>query len=294
MGLFDKIKAPKVTGDDGKAKFPDGLWKKCVGCQEILFQTDIENNFNVCPKCQYHYKMPARDRIKMLVDEGSFVEYDSHILPLDPLQFRDSKKYNDRLKDSIKKVGENEAMLYGEAKIKNIPVALAVFIFEFMGGSMGAVVGEKVARTFELALKTNIPAIVISSSGGARMQEGIISLMQMAKTSVTLVKLKEKRIPFISLCCDPTTGGVAASFAMQGDIIIAEPNALIGFAGPRVIEQTIKEKLPQGFQRAEFLLEHGMIDCIIHRAELRDFLFKILNILYRRTNSQGLSKEVQL
>jgi acetyl-CoA carboxylase carboxyl transferase subunit beta len=281
MTIFDKIKPPKVTGDDGKAKFPDGLWKKCVGCQEILFQADIDKNNSVCPKCEFHYKMPARARLAMITDEGSFVEYDSHLLAQDPLQFKDSKKYSDRMRDSIKNTGENEAYLYGEAKISGIPVSIGAFIFEFMGGSMGSVVGEKVARQFELALKKKMPAIIFSSSGGARMQEGIFSLMQLAKTSVALVKLRKKKIPFISVCCDPTTGGTAASFAMQGDIILAEPGALIGFAGPRVIEQTIKEKLPPGFQRAEFLLEHGMVDNIVHRNKLREILSKLLKILYK-------------
>jgi len=279
MGIFDKIKAPKFSKGNDKAKFPDGLWKKCDGCQEILFLSDLAKNANVCPKCDFHYKLEARERIKSLTDEGSFVEHDAHLKPMDPLSFKDSKKYSDRLKDSKKKTGENEAFIFGEATIENIPVALGVFQFAFMGGSMGAVVGEKIARTFELALKKKMPAIVLSSSGGARMQEGIISLMQLAKTSVALVRLKKKNLPYISICCDPTTGGVAASFAMQGDVILAEPNALIGFAGPRVIEQTIKEKLPQGFQRSEFLLEHGMIDNIVHRAQLKETLAKILTIL---------------
>lgn len=284
MGLFDKIKAPKISKAEGKAKFPDGLWKKCLGCGEILFQADIEKNLHVCPKCDFHYKLPARERIKLLTDEDTFIEHDSHIKSKDPLGFKDSKKYTDRLKDTVKKLGENEAYIFGEGKMDGINIALGTFLFNFMGGSMGAVVGEKVARTFDLALKKKCPAIVVSSSGGARMQEGIISLMQLAKTSVALVKLKKKGLPYISICCDPTTGGVAASFAMQGDIIIAEPGALIGFAGPRVIEQTIKEKLPQGFQRAEFLLDHGMIDSIVHRSEMKKFVSNILRILTKKSN----------
>lgn len=286
MSWFNQIKAPKINTDT-KGKMPDGLWEKCPACGEFLFIADVEKNNDVCPLCDHHFKMNARKRVRMLVDEGSFREMDSNIVSADPLSFKDSKRYPERVKASIKVTGEKDAYIFGEAKIKGQPLSLGVFVFEFMGGSMGSVVGEKVARTFEVALEKKIPAAIICSSGGARMQEGIYSLMQLGKTSVALARLRQAGLPYISVCCDPTTGGVAASFAMQADVILAEPKALVGFAGPRVIEQTIREKLPEGFQRAEFLLEHGMVDCIVHRRELRDTLAGLINILTKGGKLSG-------
>ncbi len=280
MNWFSRLKAPKITSSQQKSKLPDGLWTKCPSCSEYIFTADLKKNLHVCPRCSYHFKMPARERIAMLIDEDTFEEHGKGITSGDPLSFKDSKKYKDRIKAGIEKTGESEAYIYGDGKIKEIPVALGVFVFPFLGGSMGSAVGEKVARTFELAADKKVPAIVVCASGGARMQEGILSLMQMAKTSVALSRLKESGIPYISVLTDPTTGGVAASFAMQADVIVAEPGALIGFAGPRVIEQTIKEKLPEGFQRSEFLLEHGMVDCIVNRKELKDTLAAMLDMMY--------------
>jgi acetyl-CoA carboxylase carboxyl transferase subunit beta len=281
---FSKIKAPRISGDRAVTSrdVPEGLWTKCHDCGEILLQTDIEKNFNVCPKCDYHFKISGRERIQMIIDDGSFEELNPNIQPLDPLKFKDSKRYPDRVKDSQKHTGESEAFVFGRAKIRECPVSVGSFNFHFMGGSMGSVVGEKITRTFELGIREQLPVIIFSSSGGARMQEGILSLMQMAKSTAALGRLRSEHLPFISILTDPTTGGVAASFATLGDIIIAEPKALIGFAGPRVIEQTIKQKLPEGFQRSEFLLEHGMVDIIVHRRDLRETVGNLLTTLYAK------------
>ncbi len=277
---FSKIKPPRiVTRKKNTRDVPEGLWSKCPDCGEILMQADIEKNFSVCPKCNYHFKISARERIQMVLDDGSFTEIDREIQPEDPLKFKDSKRYPDRVKASQKKTGEVEAFIYGSGKIRNHSVVIGAFNFEFMGGSMGSVVGEKVTRAFELAVQNKQPIILFSSSGGARMQEGILSLMQLAKCNAALAQARSQHLPFISVLTDPTTGGVAASFATLGDIILAEPKALIGFAGPRVIEQTIKQKLPEGFQRSEFLLEHGMIDRIVHRRDLRHTIGNILTTI---------------
>ena len=257
-----------------KVKIPEGLWVKCDNCKEIIYRKEVEKNFKVCPKCDYHFRISASERLPYLVDEGSFVEVEDGLSPKDFLNFKD---YKDKLKNSRKKTGLKDAVISGEAKIGGKPVSIVVMDFDFMGGSMGSVVGEKIARAIERAIEKGTPFVSVASSGGARMQEGILSLMQMAKTSAAAARLGEAGLPFISVLTDPTFGGVTASFAMLGDIIIAEPKSLIGFAGPRVIEQTIKQQLPAGFQRAEFLQEHGMIDAIVPRREMRVVLGKILD-----------------
>ena len=262
-----------------RIKTPEGMWIKCGACLEIIYKPEVERNLNVCPKCNYHFRIPALERIRSVVDEGTFQEFGDDLESVDMLVFTDTKKYTDRLKEAKKKTGRKEAVITGIARINGIGVVLGVLDFEFLGGSMGCVVGEKVAMACEQALELRCPLIIFSASGGARMQEGTLSLMQMAKTSAALARLSEAKLPYISVMTDPTTGGVAASFSMLGDIIISEPGALIGFAGPRVIEQTIKQKLPEGFQRAEFLLEHGMVDMIVERTKLKPSLTQILRFL---------------
>jgi len=262
-----------------RVKTPEGMWIKCGACLEIIYKPEVERNLNVCPKCNYHFRIPALERIRSVVDEGTFQEFGEDLESVDMLVFTDTKKYADRLKEAKKKTGRREAVITGTARINGIEVVLGVLDFEFLGGSMGCVVGEKIAVAAEQALELRCPLIIFSASGGARMQEGTLSLMQMAKTSAALARLSEANLPYISVMTDPTTGGVAASFAMLGDIIISEPGALIGFAGPRVIEQTIKQKLPEGFQRAEFLLEHGMVDMIVERTKLKPTLTQILRFL---------------
>jgi acetyl-CoA carboxylase carboxyl transferase subunit beta len=281
MAWFKKSKAPIIPVETKKVKMPEGVWRKCPHCQEIIYAKEIERNLNVCPKCDYHFRISARERIALILDEVSFVERDAGMQSVDFLEFKDSKRYRDRLRGAIKKSGLNDAVLWGPGTIEGLPVVAAVFDFSFMGGSMGAVVGEKVTRAIEQALADRCPCVVFSSSGGARMQESILSLMQMAKTSAALSRLKEAALPFVSVLTDPTTGGVTASFAMLGDIIMAEPRALIGFAGPRVIEQTIRQKLPEGFQRSEYLLEHGMIDMIVRRPEMKARLAQMLRIFMK-------------
>lgn len=271
MTWFKKKKL-KATASQKKVVTSEGLWDKCKNCREIIYKKEIEKNFRVCPKCNYHFRITAEERIRIVADAGSFQETDADLVSSDPIHFRDSMKYRDRLKEGEKRTGKKDALLCGDARIEDLPVVLAVFDFGFMGGSMGSVVGEKIVRGMEHSLAGKIPFISFASSGGARMQEGIVSLMQMAKTSAAAARLGKAAIPFISVLTDPTFGGVTASFAMLGDVIIAEPRALIGFAGPRVIEQTIREKLPEGFQRAEFLLEHGMVDMIVERRELKKTL----------------------
>ncbi|HVE82788.1 MAG TPA: acetyl-CoA carboxylase, carboxyltransferase subunit beta [Myxococcales bacterium] len=256
-----------------------GLWAKCEECDEIIYRQEIEKNLNVCPACGHHMPWRARERLVALLDPGTFEEMDQELEPLDPLGFSDSKKYRDRLRTTRKSLGENDAFVSGVGRIEGKQVSIGCFVFEFMGGSMGSVVGEKVARVFERARDLKCAAVIFSASGGARMQEGIFSLMQMAKTSAAIARFREIRRPYVSVMLHPTTGGVAASFAWLGDVILAEPKALIGFAGPRVIEQTIRQKLPEGFQRSEFLLEHGMIDAIIHRKELRQKLGQLLGLM---------------
>lgn len=262
-----------------KVKVPEGLWVKCDTCREIVYRKEVEKNLKVCPKCNYHFRISARERILLLVDEGSFNEIGDNLLSKDPLNFKDQIPYKERLKTSQKKSNLKDAASAGSALIGGYPVVLIVLDFAFMGGSMGSVVGEKFTIAVEKSIEDNLPLIAVTASGGARMQEGTLSLMQMAKTSAAVAKFKEKNnMPYISILADPTFGGVTASFAMLGDIIIAEPQSLIGFAGPRVIEQTIKQQLPEGFQRAEFLLKHGMIDLVVNRKELKQTVTKLLFI----------------
>jgi acetyl-CoA carboxylase carboxyl transferase subunit beta len=278
MAWFNKSKAPITPVETKKVQMPEGVWTKCKNCNEIIYTKEIERNLNVCPKCDYHFRISARERIDLILDAGSFAEMDAHMESVDFLDFKDSKKYKERIKAAVKKCGPGDAVICGTGTIEALPVAVSVFDFSFLGGSMGSVVGEKITRTIEKGIAERRPVIIFSSSGGARMQESILSLMQMAKTSAALAKLKKEGIPFISVLTDPTTGGVTASFAMLGDINMAEPRALIGFAGPRVIEQTIRQKLPEGFQRSEYLLEHGMVDMIVRRAEMKETLAQILRI----------------
>jgi acetyl-CoA carboxylase carboxyl transferase subunit beta len=276
MAWFSRQKAPKQSSEAEKLQLPEELWTKCPDCSEILYTKELRRSFGVCSKCEYHFRLSASQRVPLLADRHSFQEIARELRSTDPLKFKDTKKYTERLKKAEKSTGSVEAVMVGRAKINNIPVMLGVFDFSFLGGSMGSVVGEKLVRMLELGIEEKLPAIIVSASGGARMQEGIFSLMQMAKVSAALARLGDKGLPYISVLTDPTTGGVAASLAMLGDVIIAEPKALIGFAGPRVIEQTIKQKLPPGFQRSEFLLEHGMLDRIVPRAQLRDEISLIL------------------
>ncbi|MCX6119607.1 MAG: acetyl-CoA carboxylase, carboxyltransferase subunit beta [Proteobacteria bacterium] len=277
MAWLEREKAPVSSGE--RTETPDGLWIKCNSCHEVILRKELQQNLNVCNKCQYHFPIPVWDRIQSLVDDNSFEELDKNLKSSDPLNFTDSKPYKSRIEDAYKKNGRWDAFVSGRASILNIPVQLGVFDFQFMGGSMGSVVGEKISRLILRSLELKQPAIIVSTSGGARMQEGLVSLMQMAKTCAVLGKLRDHGVPYISVLCHPTTGGVAASFAMLGDINIGEPGALIGFAGPRVIQQTIRAQLPEGFQTAEYLLEHGMLDMICHRAELRQKIGNILGIL---------------
>ena len=276
MAWWSRAKGVQTETDDKKS-VPKGIWVKCDVCQEILYGPDLQDNLRVCPKCEHHFAMPAEERIMTLVDEATFVEEDTGVESADPLGFRvDGKRYRDRLKAAKKVVGQSEAYRAGGARIEGYEIEIGTFVFEFMGGSMGSAVGEKITRQLERALARRRPAIIFSASGGARMQEGILSLMQMARTTAALARLRKENLPYISVLLNPTTGGVAASFAMLGDVIYAEPRALIGFAGPRVIEQTIRQKLPEGFQRSEFLLEHGIIDAIVPRKEMRARLARTL------------------
>jgi len=277
MAWFKKAKPPRTTQPhDKRVKIPEGLWVKCDHCKEIIYKKEIERNLKVCPKCSYHFRISASERIELVVDKGSFTETFNSISPRDFLGFKDTATYSDRLRSNQNKTGLNDAVVCGEGMIAGHPVVLAALEFGFMGGSMGSVVGETVCRAAERALELRVPLIIFSSSGGARMQEGIVSLMQMAKTSAAIAKLGESGLPFISVLTDPTFGGVSASYSMLGDVIIAEPKSLIGFAGPRVIEQTIKQKLPDGFQRAEFQLDHGQVDMIVDRKHMKEMLARIL------------------
>jgi acetyl-CoA carboxylase carboxyl transferase subunit beta len=265
-----------AAAKDNKVRMPEGLWTKCEDCKEILSKPELEQNLNVCPRCQRHFRLGARPRMDLLVDPGSFEEWDATLRSLDPLEFKDQKSYVDRLRAARKASGMEEALLSGTARIGGHPVSLAVMEFDFMGGSMGSAVGEKVTRAIERALVNRVSFIAVTCSGGARMQESVLSLMQMAKTSAALGRLARAGLPYVSILTDPTTGGVTASFAMLGDILIAEPKALIGFAGPRVIQDTIRQELPAGFQRAEFLLDHGFVDMIVERKNLRPILIQLL------------------
>jgi len=272
---------PKIKRILGKVKksMPEGLWHKCPACQSVLYRTDLEKNNQVCPNCSFHNRISARERLDLLLDSPGRIELGQKISPIDFLKFKDTKSYESRISSSQESLKENDALIVLKGKIESLPVVIAVFEFKFMGGSMGSVVGEKFIIGLNDAIKDKSPFICITASGGARMQEGLLSLMQMAKTSAALTKLSKAKLPFISILTDPTMGGVSASFAMLGDIIIAEPKALIGFAGPRVIEQTVREKLPEGFQRSEFLLEHGAIDMIVDRRQLRKTITGLISHL---------------
>lgn len=262
-----------------KRDMPDGLWDKCPSCGEILYRKELERQLAVCRSCGHHFRITADEYIELLADRGTFIEIDHGLFSGDPLGFRDSKRYRDRIKSARKKTGRNDAVITGTARMNDRAVALAVMDFRFMGGSMGSVVGEKLVRLVRRAVDERLPLLVVNASGGARMQESILSLMQMAKTSAAIARLSRAGLPYISILTNPTTGGVAASFAFQGDLIIAEPRALVGFAGPRVIKETVGEELPEGFQRSEFLLEHGMIDMIISRREIKETLGFVLDCL---------------
>jgi acetyl-CoA carboxylase carboxyl transferase subunit beta len=283
MSWFSKLVPSKIrTVGGNKRTVPEGLWIKCDGCSAVLYRSELERNFDVCPKCSHHMRIGARLRLSMFLDDDSGKEIGKTIEPVDVLKFKDSKKYRDRLNAAQKETGETDALIAMEGTLRGLPVVAVAFEFRFMGGSMGAVVGERFVRAVELCLKEKRPLVCFSASGGARMQEALFSLMQMAKTSAALARLSEAGIPYISVLTDPTMGGVSASFAMLGDINVAEPRALIGFAGPRVIEQTVRETLPEGFQRSEFLLTHGAIDMIIDRREMSERIAGILNILTRQ------------
>ena len=278
MSWFKRKEKGVITTE--KKSIPDGLWIRCDQCNEILYRKELERNLYVCSKCDLHFKIRSHQYFSLLLDEGSFEEFNANILSVDPLKFKGAKKYSDQLKDNIKKSGINEAVRTGRGLIDGIAVNIGVMDFAFIGGSMGSVVGEKIARTTEHAIEDKSPLIIISASGGARMMEGALSLMQMAKTSALLAKYSDSGGLYISVLTNPTTGGVTASYSMLGDIILAEPGALIGFAGPRVIKQTIGEDLPEGFQRAEFQLQHGFVDAIVPRVELKERIVQILRILW--------------
>ncbi len=277
MPWFKKDKKPKpVRPDRPRSGVPEGLWVKCEGCKQIVYSRDLDANLRVCPKCGYHFRIDAPERVRLLLDEAEPRRLFEDVAPTDPLTFKDTKRYRDRLKTYQEAVGEKDAVRVVEGHLDGIPVVLAAMEYRFMGGSMGSVVGERLTRAAEAALDRRHALVIVSASGGARMQEGVLSLMQMAKVSAALARLHAARLPYLSVLTDPTTGGVTASFAMLGDLNIAEPGALIGFAGPRVIEQTLRQSLPEGFQRSEFLLEHGFLDLVVPRAELKATLARCL------------------
>jgi len=286
MGWLNKLLPPKIKRNDSgvarRSSLPEGLWSKCPACEAVLYATDLANNCNVCPKCGHHKRLEARARIDLLLDAEGRCEIGGEILPVDSLSFKDSRRYPERLQDATAATGESEALIVVRGSMKTLPVVLAVFEFDFMGGSMGSVLGERFVRGVQAAIEFGVPFICVTASGGARMQEGLFSLMQMAKTSAILTRLTQARLPFISILTDPTMGGVSASFAFIGDVVIAEPGALIGFAGPRVIEQTVRETLPEGFQRSEFLLEKGALDLIVDRRQMKDRVAGLLTLLQKR------------
>jgi acetyl-CoA carboxylase carboxyl transferase subunit beta len=282
MAWFRKEKKPKEPTEKQVA-IPEGLWIKCDECKEIVYRKEVEQNLNVCPKCGYHFRLTARGRFEILFDDNAYKEFATNIRSGDPLEFRDTKRYRDRLKVYEQRVGKGDAVLCAEGKLDGMSVVICAMEYSFMGGSMGSVVGEKITQAIERCIDKKEPLIIVSCSGGARMQEGILSLMQMAKISAALARLAEAGLPFISVLTDPTTGGVTASYAMLGDVNIAEPKALIGFAGPRVIEQTIRQTLPEGFQRSEFLVEHGMVDLITIRSEMKATLARFLQFFTNKS-----------
>ncbi len=283
MSWFEKLIPSKIRTTARNRSVPEGVWCKCPACDSILYRAELERNLHVCPKCEHHQRIDARTRLDHFLDKENRQEIAANVKPVDILKFKDSKRYKDRIAQAQKKTGEQDALIVMEGTLNQLPLVAAAFDFQFMGGSMGSVVGEKFVRGAKIALAKQCPLICFSASGGARMQEGLFSLMQMAKTSAILAQLSEKGIPFISVLTDPTMGGVSASLAMLGDVNIAEPKALIGFAGPRVIEQTVRETLPEGFQRSEFLLEHGAIDMIVDRREMRERLGRLLMMLHAQS-----------
>src|SRR5487761_2018166 len=281
MSWLEKLLPPKIQPNERAERrtVPEGLWVKCPACETVLYKTDLEQNIYVCPKCSHHHRIGARARLDAFLDPEGRYEIGQEVLPVDALKFKDSKKYTERLKDALESTGETDALVVLGGAVHSVPIVAACFEFEFMGGSMGSVVGERFVRGVEAAIEQKTPFVSFTATGGARMQEGLLSLMQMAKTNAALTHLAKARLPYISVLTDPTMGGVSASFAFVGDMVIAEPQALIGFAGPRVIENTVREKLPEGFQRAEFLLQHGAIDLIIHRHAMRERLASVLALL---------------
>ncbi len=280
MSWFEKLIPSRIRTDGArKRNIPEGLWTKCPACQSVLYKAELERSFDVCPKCDHHLRQPARRRLSQFLDEEPRVEIASDVLPTDPMKFKDTKKYRDRLLDAQKKTGETDALVVMAGRVQGVPLVAAAFGFDFMGGSMGSVVGERFVQAVDACIDQSLPLVCFMSSGGARMQEALFSLLQMAKTSAALARLAEARQPYLSVLTDPTTGGVSASIGMLGDINIAEPKALIGFAGPRVIEQTVNETLPEGFQRSEFLVEHGAIDMIVDRRAMREQVASILTML---------------
>lgn len=282
MSWLQKLLPPKIKRAEGVRKsIPEGLWRKCPACEAVLYATDLAQNLNVCPKCGHHHRLKARERLDLLLDPEGRHEIGAEVVPLDALKFKDSKRYPERLAAAAADAGETDALVVMQGAVKTLPVVVACFEFEFMGGSMGSVVGERFVRGVNAAIEHQLPFVCITASGGARMQEGLLSLMQMSKTTAAARRLASHGLPFITVLTDPTMGGVSASFAFVGDVVMAEPGALIGFAGPRVIEQTVREKLPEGFQRAEFLLEKGAIDMIVDRREMRDRLAAVLTLLLR-------------
>ena len=291
MSWFEKLlpKTIRTEGSNKKGTVPEGLWTKCPSCNAILYNTELERNFSVCPKCEHHLRISARSRLNMFLDEEGREEIGKNIKPVDPLKFKDTKKYKERIAQAQKHTKEHDALIVMKGTLKGCDIVVAAFDFKFMGGSMGSVVGEKFVRGVNKSVELGIPFIVFTASGGARMQESLFSLFQMSKTSAALTRLSQTGIPYISFMTDPTMGGVSASLAMLGDINVAEPNALIGFAGPRVIEQTVREKLPEGFQRSEFLQEHGAIDMIIDRREMRDEIASLLGLLMASRKSAAIS-----
>jgi acetyl-CoA carboxylase carboxyl transferase subunit beta len=282
MSWLQKLLPPKIKRDGSPKKIvPEGLWSKCESCEAVLYRADLEKNLHVCPKCSHHKRVSARERLDWLLDLEGRYEIGAEILPIDTLKFKDSRRYTERLDEARTETSEEDALVVMQGSIKTLPVVAAAFEFAFLGGSMGSVVGERFARGVQVCVEQRLPFICFTASGGARMQEGVLSLMQMAKTCATLPQLSRERLPFISVLTDPTMGGVSASFAMIGDVVLAEPGALIGFAGPRVIEQTVRETLPEGFQRTEFLLEHGAIDMIVDRRQMRDKLSSLTTLLLK-------------
>ena len=284
MSWIDKLLPPQIQPSNpaNRKSVPEGLWVKCPSCEAVLYRTDLESNLSVCPKCSHHMRIKARARLDFLLDPEGRYEIGQEILPVDSLKFKDTKKYPDRLKEAMESSGETDAMVVFGGSMQGLPVVIACFEFEFMGGSMGSVVGERFARGVQMAIEQKVPFICVSSTGGARMQESLLSLMQMAKTNSMLTLLSKAKLPYISVLTDPTMGGISASFAFMGDVVMAEPRALIGFAGPRVIEQTVREKLPEGFQRAEFLLQKGGIDMIVDRREMRTEIVQLLALLLKQ------------